>query len=124
MTTLDETLAHFGVKGMKWGVRRMRRPSFSSDSSSDDARRAEAAKKKVKTSGTKSLTNKELQDLVTRMNLEQQFDKLKPPSPGAKTAKFAAKFISDFLLGVGKQQASKLANDYAAQKISELLKKA
>lgn len=70
-------LAHFGVKGMKWGVRR----TTSMDVSSDDARAAEAARIKAGKSGTKALSNKELRALVDRMNLEQQFDRLKLSQP-------------------------------------------
>ena len=71
-TTVDDVLAHFGVKGMKWGVRKNR-----SGSASEDAQRADAAKKKIKTEGgIKALSNNELRDLVNRMNLEQQYSNL------------------------------------------------
>ena len=67
-------LAHFGVKGMKWGVHR----STPSLPASQDAQRAREVQSKVKAGGTKALTNKEMQDLITRMNLEQQFARLNP----------------------------------------------
>lgn len=72
-----EMLAHFGVKGMRWGVVR----KGSADVSSDDAKAAVIAKDKIRKGGTKALSNKELQNLVTRMNLEQQFDRLKASEP-------------------------------------------
>jgi len=67
---VDAVLSHFGIKGMKWGVRRSasgaRRPT------STDAKRVAAVKAKVQTHGRQSVSNKQLKDLVNRMNLEQQ----------------------------------------------------
>lgn len=75
----DESLEHFGVKGMHWGVRRAEKRRAAS---SEDANKAVDARAKIKKAGgTHALTNKELQDLVTRMNLEQQLDRLKESQP-------------------------------------------
>lgn len=67
-----DILQHFGVKGMQWGVRR----SASSKKTSADAKKAEATKAKIKTHGRQSINNKDLKDLVTRMNLEKQHSTL------------------------------------------------
>lgn len=83
METIEEVLAHFGVKGMHWGVRRRSKI----DTSSEDAKGAAEAKAKIKKGGTKSLSNKELQALVTRMNLEQQFDRLSSTGGSSKVSK-------------------------------------
>jgi hypothetical protein len=109
-------LYHFGIKGMRWGVRRNKNKM---DGASDDAKAAADAKAKVKKGGVKALNNKELQALVKRMNLEQQFSAMKPPPK----AKIAAKFVTDVLVGVGKTQATRLANDEAARQLARLLKK-
>lgn len=69
---LEGVLEHYGVKGMRWGVRKRR----SDEPGSPDAERAKQHAATVKKSGTKALSNKELQELVTRMNLEQQFSTL------------------------------------------------
>lgn len=115
MSTLEEDiLAHYGKKGMRWGVRRAEKQSASTD-----ATRVNQFKKTAKRSGTNALSTKELQDLVTRMNLEQQYSKLTPPRKSAA----AKKFIADVLVNTGKQQAMKFASDQAAKQIEKMLSK-
>lgn len=86
----DEHFEHFGVKGMKWGVRRSRTASAPA---SEDASKAQALHAQVKSTGTHTLSNADLQHLVTRMNLEQQFTKLSGSdvSKGEKHLKTALK---------------------------------
>jgi hypothetical protein len=81
----DEFLAHFGVKGMKWGVRKdaALRGTSSVHAAHEDAIKAQAAKEKVKVGGVKALSNEELQALVTRQNLEQNFARLNPKQVSA-----------------------------------------
>jgi hypothetical protein len=115
---VDDILEHYGVKGMRWGIRRR---SGATSPGSDDYQRSTAAKAKIKTGGgTKALSNKELQDLVTRMNLEQQFSRLQPPTKKKK----AATFVASVLANVGKQQVTRVANDVATKQISTMLAKA
>ena len=118
MTTFEETLAHFGVKGMKWGVRRAS-PGASSAGDSEDSRRVGEVKSKVKIGGTRALTNQELKVLVDRMNLEKQFKSLQPPSNSQK----AGKFVADVLLQVGKQQLISIASTVVAKQVGVMLKK-
>lgn len=82
---------HFGVKGMRWGVRKSEPTSVevsarpgtkvtakggANQPAHDDAIRVAVSKQKAKTSTTDSLSTKELQELVNRMNLEQQYSTL------------------------------------------------
>lgn len=84
------TMAHFGVKGMKWGVKKSSVPA------SEDHVRSQAAQRKAKIGGGhKVLSNKELQDVITRLNLEQQFDRLNP-----STLKKGEQIVKE-LLGLG-----------------------
>lgn len=68
-------LIHYGVKGMKWGVRRTQTQL---DAASAEATRSMEIRGKVAANRgrTDSLSNKELQDAITRMNLEQQYTRL------------------------------------------------
>lgn len=94
--TIDEFLAHYGVKGMKWGVRkdrygrsgpqevtlktkpgrRVTAKGGRRQPASEDAKRTATSRQKAKKSTIDSLSTKELQELVTRMNLENQYKNL------------------------------------------------
>lgn len=92
------SLSHYGVKGMRWGVRKSEHSVGGGGTNvkvrsalgnrvvvatgggkrdlSDDAKKAAVARQVAKRSNVRALSNKELQDLVTRMNLEQQYSDL------------------------------------------------
>lgn len=110
---LESVLAHHGIKGMKWGVRRSK--SELASTVSNDAAAANATKAKVKEHGASSLSNKELKDYLERLDLEQRYDKHNPP----KSAE-AKKFIKDILVNAGKQEAAKIV----AKQIGKLVLKA
>jgi hypothetical protein len=76
-------LAHYGVKGMRWGKRKAHPASDASPASSDSAT-ISGHKNKISAGGTKTLSTRELQDLVNRMNLEQQYSKLQKGTPAYK----------------------------------------
>lgn len=71
-------LAHYGIKGMKWGVRRADSSSggTSKPEASSDSKMASAAQSKINQGGVRSVSNHELQLLVNRMNLERQYSQL------------------------------------------------
>ena len=116
----EEVLAHYGVKGMRWGVRKdrgdrdaifrkrakeknpvevsvsqqpgkyVKGKGGQNQPASEDAITAATYRQKARASTPDSLSNKELQALVTRMNLEQQYNNLSSQSDrrsrGAKLA--------------------------------------
>jgi hypothetical protein len=152
---VGDFLEHFGVLGMKWGVRRSDRPGIrgvlersptanaqllgqkiSSRRAgtaghpgrhlgqlkhpvSPEAARAIDLQKRVRKSGTKSLSNQELQDLVTRMNIESQYRNLNQRQVNA-----GRKIAGDILLNSGKATAQGFIIKYATQGIESLIKKA
>lgn len=74
-------LYHYGVKGMRWGHRKTilneasniaRTSSSIADRSSKRRRRREADKMDIS-----SMSNKDLQNAINRMNLEKQYKTLK-----------------------------------------------
>lgn len=77
--SLQDIIAHFGIRGMKWGVRRAD-PS-SSVAPSEDSAKATELRQKIRVGGTKSLSNTELQQVITRLNLETQYAGLREREP-------------------------------------------
>ena len=160
----DNEIKHYGVKGMRWGVRRRRSESSSTPvdpqpvtirqnhktkglqaaggaghKPSDDALTAIAIRQKAKASGAASLSNKEMETLVKRMNLEANYAKVMAanPAPQTKLAKGRKKLqgilksemnaafkgqkgpYANFLgvaVGLGKEQVAKTAAKKAAKK--------
>lgn len=105
----EQELAHIGVKGMKWGVRKRRdstseaapdheavtvvRTSSGKVSTSggrghgmsEDAVNAVAIRQKARSSGRDSLSNKEMQAIITRMELEGKYAKVMAANAAPKS---------------------------------------
>jgi hypothetical protein len=111
--TVEGLLKHYGVKGMKWGVRRKN----TGGPVSPEAAAAAKARQKAKESGVQSLSNKEMQALVTRMSLEKQLKNVTPASRKQQ----GAKFVGNMLVNVGKQQTQMLINDQVNKQIKRAL---
>lgn len=129
-------LAHYGVKGMKWGKRRSREELSAATSSSskgkavvkttggagkpahNDAVQARLAEQKLKKSGINSLSNQELQNLQNRLNLERNVNNLTAANAGP-----GREFVKNLLVNVGKQQVTRAANQAAAQQVDGALRK-
>lgn len=95
----EDELAHYGKKGMKWGVRK----SGSTSSSKSSA----PAKPKAK-----DLSDDELKSHINRIKLEKEYTKLSKPEVSR-----GRKIVGDLLLEVGKQQAK----DYINREISKAI---
>lgn len=141
-TDIETFLAHHGVKGMKWGVRKKRQSRVDTSAVNELARRknenigmldpSSLGPKKsnspntgmpdpstigrssgglVRRPNTAHLTDKQLQDTINRMRLDQQYAELTAPkmSPGKK-----------WLKGLGTKLASNL-QDAIASNASQIL---
>lgn len=89
---VGNVLAHFGKKGMKWGVRKGH--GAPSHPAHPDHVLVKGHSQKLKEGGTKALSNKELQDIITRKNLEKQYHDL---AGGTKKFEKGHKRIKDIL---------------------------
>lgn len=136
--SLTDALAHYGVKGMKWGVRKrsgdrsaptdvevkktpgkkVQTTGGKNQPASEDAVKTAISKQKAKSSSTDALSTKELQEMVNRMNLEQQYGRLTEAqkSPGQK-------FVSNLLLNAGKQQAQAIVNQEVGKAVGGYMAK-
>jgi len=128
-----DILAHHGVKGQKWGVRRkatvgaqevivsdkrkkLKTSGGAGHPAHSDAIRARTSGQVARKSGLKALSNQELQAYTQRLNLEQQakrlnFEDSSPPK----------KFVLKLLGQTGKQQASEVANQAASSAIKKTI---
>ena len=95
----DSDIMHFGVLGMKWGVRkkknsvsRKEQKKRANKKISRDYNESEFLRKRK----VKSLSNAQLKKAITRMQLEQQYKQL---SENDKSAlyKFGKKFVNDLM---------------------------
>jgi hypothetical protein len=112
---LEVGIEHYGVKGMRWGVRKEAPEAVSAKATSvvpqgkrrrtkieveggenhpahEDAIKVAEAKTKLKKSGPAALSNRELQEVATRLNLERNVAQL--VSGNSQTAK-ARQFIKN-----------------------------
>lgn len=98
---MNNELYHYGILGMKWGVRRNR---ASSKSSSGKTKRAPSEDyvqaQKLKKKKLHELSNKELETINRRMQLEQNYRSL-----NRQQISRGQKFVNDILYEVGKDTA-------------------
>lgn len=109
---MNNSLMHWGIAGMKWGVRR----NTSSKSSRPDSEDHKTAKS-LRGKKVREMSNDELKKLTTRLQLEKQFKDLSSSdvSPGQR-------FIQEVISNAGKQLASKYVANAVETGVPELLK--
>lgn len=95
-------LFHWGIPGMKWGVRRANRRAAAQARQSEDHKTVAGLRKKK----VREMSNDELKKLTTRLQLEKQLKDLTKSDPS-----FSQKFITDVLGNSTKQLASKFVTD-------------
>jgi len=114
---MTEKLQHQGILGMHWGIRRQRGSDgrvVEGTRASDDYDNA----RKLKRKGTKNLSNVELKSYVERMNLETQFAKI-----NKKEASAGRKFVTDILVGSGKQALTGFVSKQMTTQLDNLASK-
>lgn len=100
MIEAGEIIEHHGVRGMKWGIRRSRRQIDNTPAAPEHSR-ARELQRTAKKSGTRTLTNKDLQDLTQRLNLEQQYSRLVSSGKGKSAIGVGANWMGTRVKTVG-----------------------
>lgn len=111
-----EFLEHFGIPGMHWGRKKgSTKPTTKNKSAKNDMGSPEHNRKNIlKKKSLKDMTNDELKEYTTRLQLEKQYKDLRKTDsiPGKK-------FVADFLEYTAKQALT----TYATKQLGELMKK-
>jgi len=121
-------LKHYGVKGMRWGVRKSEHEGGTRAKrapvpvSADKQKANEAAARVSKKGDTSALSNQELQQLVQRMNLEQQYSRLSSQPGRLEAGNKKAKQLLD-TVDTGTKLAKLAGKTPAGQKVGNFLKK-
>ncbi|HMS83623.1 MAG TPA: hypothetical protein PKD12_08235 [Nitrospira sp.] len=130
-----DILEHHGVKGMKWGRttksapadgevrvtqkgKKLKTEGGKNVAAHPDAVNAAKAKQQASASGIHSLSNKQLQELSTRMNLEQNVARLTKQEQHN-----SSNFITKLLNQSGQQEAQKASNALVAKSVETLMKR-
>lgn len=114
---LPGKMMQFGVKGMKWGVRKPRGagPGPASKASAPKKPAGTKAPKKAPKS-VKKMSDQELKKILTRMENERKYAQMTAPKVNA-----GKQFIMQTLTNVGKQEATKFANRAGSVLVSAAL---
>lgn len=135
-----DDLQQWGVKGMKWGVRRSPKELARARGEREAPEGTKRAVQNTRTRniketstdydqklrvsrqlnefGPSTLTNQELQSYITRVNLEQQYSRLTAPQKSA-----GRKFVEDTLKDIAKSEVKGLIKGKPAPIAARLLAK-
>ena len=114
-------LTHHGVKGMKWGIRRVKKKSgYGRDRDNDDDSDSHEDSKKVRDGkSARKMSDAELRERINRIQMEKQYKQLTAQEKSA-----GRKFITDVLSQAAKETAKNYAAQYMKKGIDALIKKA
>ena len=135
-------LLHYGVKGMRWGVRRPVNSSTGLVSKGsptkpkkppkhpkvEEAKTARSARKQTRIYGTDTMTNEELKRAVNRMQLEQNYARLVDDRRASSRRmnagqRAAVGIVTEFGLDVAKDVAKDTISGIVKSAIESKLKK-
>lgn len=118
---VGDFIEHFGVKGMRWGVRRNRKQLAKASEeraggeAGSNSRRASNAKSKKKSKTNLSeLSDADLRQKLNRMQMEKQYKELTAPKGNPLTSA-GKKVASNVVKGVAEQTLKNVGQSYATK---------
>lgn len=106
----EEMLQHYGILGMKWGVRR---------TPAQLARANGRAGKTESSDEIKKMSDSELRSKTNRLQMEKQYKQLT-----SSEISVGRKFVQDVLTNAAKQTSTNYVSKYMAKGIDAAIKKA
>lgn len=105
----DAVLQHYGVKGMKWGVRRSQAQLDRAAGRRPSRKTARANKKRSSSPSASSMDDATLRKRINRLQMEKQYNELTSNKTGAGR-KFAKKALSSAGTAIAVSQLTKAGN--------------
>lgn len=116
----ENVLYHYGVLGMKWGIRKKDRKKKITFSSPFKAK-PKATNNSAENKPISKMTDEELRFVINRLQLEQQYSQL-VKKPSSKGKSFAKQFIAENSQAIAKTFVQKYANRKIDKILDEMFK--
>lgn len=122
LSEAEEHLAHYGIKGMRWGIRRSDAELARARGESEDAYRArKTANTIAKTKTLSSVEDADLNHLVNRINLEKRYSEVTAQTKAAPFSALDARAKKLLGFGATLNTAYNFANSPAGRILAEQL---
>lgn len=118
----NNELTHWGIRGMRWGVRRYQNKDGSLTAAGKNRLKTEDYhedyNKAHSSKSVKTMSDKELRERLNRLQMEKQYSQI-----SKREKSFGEKFVTGVLTDAAKQTASKYVSKYMTKGIDILIEK-
>lgn len=118
----NDELYHWGIKGMKWGIRRFQKKdgtltALGKKRKRDDNDGDEPSKPKT----VKDMSDSELKNAISRLEMEKRYNELKPEQV-SRGKKFMSRMMENVLSPAAEDVAKQLAKSYMTDAVNKMFK--